>query len=296
MDRLKGLRTYLIQLAEFNLAMAFISTSGALGRYIQLSPEATILMRAALSLVILAIWIKLKGIPFRILHPSHRKTLFLGGLFFGLHWVTYFYALQLSSVAVGMLSVFTYPVMTSLLEPLVLGTSFKKIHLWLGMLILLGVYFLVPNFTLESKTTIAVGMGLLSALLYSFRNLLMKKRVHEYDGSVLMGYQMLVITVLLSPFLLTISPEAITSQWVPLVSLALITTCLGHTLFLMSFRHFSVTAASIMSSIQPLYGILFGWWFLSEIPDWRTMIGGGCILLAVVTESLLAKKEKSNGN
>lgn len=273
--------------------MAFISTSGALGRYIQLSPEATIFVRAALSLIILAVWIKVKGIPFRILHPSHRITLFLGGLFFGLHWVTYFYALQLSTVAIGMLSVFTYPVMTAFLEPLVLGTRFKKVHLWLGLLILLGVYFLVPRFTLENKAAIAVGMGLLSALLYSFRNLLMKKRVHEYDGSVLMGYQMLVIAALLSPFLCTIELVEITSQWIPLVCLALITTCLGHTLFLMSFRHFSVTAASILSSIQPVYGILFGWWFLKEIPDWRTMLGGGCILLAVVTESLLANQGKS---
>ena len=35
----------------------------------------------------------------------------------GGHWITYFYALKFSNVAIGMLSLYTFPVMTALLEP-----------------------------------------------------------------------------------------------------------------------------------------------------------------------------------
>ena len=53
----------------------------------------------------------------------------------GTHWVTYFYALQWSNVAIGMLSLFTYPVITALLEPLFFNTRFQLRHLILGALL-----------------------------------------------------------------------------------------------------------------------------------------------------------------
>src|SRR5690606_39530892 len=54
------------------------------------------------------------------------------GLCFGIHWVSYFYALSLSSVAIGMLAIYTYPVITSFLEPVLLKTSFVKAQIVLG--------------------------------------------------------------------------------------------------------------------------------------------------------------------
>ena len=57
--------------------------------------------------------------------------LVVAGVFLGTHWVTYFYALQWSNVAIGMLSLFTFPVITACLEPLFLKTKFKWRHLFL---------------------------------------------------------------------------------------------------------------------------------------------------------------------
>jgi drug/metabolite transporter (DMT)-like permease len=79
----------------------------------------------------------------------------------GLHWITYFYSLQLSNVAIGMLSLFTYPVMTSLLEPVFLKTQFSKMHLLLGVLVLIGIYFLAPSFDTENDYFLAILIGLL---------------------------------------------------------------------------------------------------------------------------------------
>ena len=38
----------------------------------------------------------------------------------GAHWVTYFYALKLSNVALGVLSLYTFPIFTAILEPVFL--------------------------------------------------------------------------------------------------------------------------------------------------------------------------------
>ncbi|MFS4491527.1 DMT family transporter [Maribacter sp. 2308TA10-17] len=272
-------------LLEINLAMLFISTSGALGRYILLSVPVTIATRAILSFGILLLYCKFKGFSLKVEDKDLPMVIFAGFLM-GLHWITYFYALQMSNVAIGMLSLFTYPVWTALLEPVVLKTKFQKIHLLLGALVLCGIYFLIPDFNLENSYTIAIGMGVFSALVYAFRNLIMKPKVGKYNGSLLMSYQTGIVGVMLLPALFFTNLNEVLSQWEALVTLALLTTAIGHTLFLLSLKHFTVTTASILSSAQPVYGIIIGMIFLSEFPSWSTVFGGVLILTAVVVESV----------
>ena len=265
--------------------MIFISTSGALGRYIELPVPITIASRAILAFFILLLYCKWRGIPLKI----YKKDIFpivLSGIFMGLHWITYFYSLQLSNVAIGMLSLFTYPVITSFLEPLVLGTRFQKIHFLLGILVLCGIYFLAPNFDMGNSHTLAVAIGVLSALFYALRNLILKTKVSTYNGSMLMCYQVGIIGVMLFPFFFSMDIDGIASQWEAMVLLALLTTAIGHTLFLNSFKHFSITTVSIISSVQPVYGILIGALFLSEIPSLVTLLGGILILSSVIIESI----------
>jgi len=57
-------------------------------------------------------------------------------------------------------------------------------------------------------------------------------------------------------------------------------------MFLYSFKHFSITTASIISSMQPIYGIIMGIIFLKEYPELTTLIGGALILLSVIIESV----------
>ncbi|MDH7444016.1 DMT family transporter [Aquimarina sp. 2201CG14-23] len=278
-------KQHLRNILELNLAMLFISTSGALGRYIDMPVPVTIAFRAILAGGLLFLFCKWKKISFRIA-TKDRATIIAGGVLMGLHWVTYFYALKMSNVAIGMLSLFTYPVITSFLEPILLKTKFQKMHLVLGALVLLGIYFLVPDFSVENSYAKAVGFGVISALCYALRNLIMKTKVGNYHGSMLMWYQLVIISVLLSPFLFVMDSSGITTQWPWILVLALLTTAIGHTLFLFSLKRFSATTASIISSIQPVYGIIIGIVFLKEIPLWTTIIGGVLILTSVVIESI----------
>jgi drug/metabolite transporter (DMT)-like permease len=204
--------------------------------------------------------------------------------------VTYFYALKLSNVAIGMLAVFTYPIITVLLEPLFFKTRISITHLLLGGLVLIGIYFLSPEMSLENTQVKGLIFGIISAFFYAVRNILMKKKVATYHGSLLMFYQMLVVIALLWPafFFFEASPSG--NDWLALGTLALLTTAVGHTLFVMSFKHFSIGTASIMSSIQPVYGIVFGILLLDEVPDLKTMVGGSLILLSVLVESIQSNR------
>jgi len=272
---------------ELNVAMLFISTSGALGRYIDMPVPVIIGFRALMACVLLFFYCRWKKISFRI-GSKDKPTIILSGILMGLHWVTYFYSLKLSNVAIGMLSIFTYPVITALLEPILLKTKFQKIHLLLALLVLVGIYFLVPDLDFSNSYTKAVLLGILSAVCYSLRNIIMKTKVASYNGSVLMWYQLIVVSLLLLPFIWFMNSSGIKEQWLPTLTLALLTTAIGHTLFLQSFKRFSITTASIISSVQPVYGIIIGMIFLGEIPVLSTVIGGVLILTSVVIESIRA--------
>lgn len=283
-------KLHIQHLLEINLAMFFIATSGALGRYVQLPVTVTIGTRAILAFLVLILFCWWKNISFKISRKD-APVILVSGLLMCAHWVSYFYALKLSSVAIGMLSLFSYPVITAFLEPIMLGTKFQKVHLLLAILVLTGMYFLSPNLDFENSNTIAIGFGLLSALAYAIRNILLKKKVSSYNGSMLMVYQTGITGFVLLPFLFTTPFDVILGQWQALVALAVLTTAIGHTLFLMTFKYFTITTVSILSSVQPIYGILIGALFLSEIPKGTTILGGILILSSVVIESIRAKNK-----
>lgn len=207
------------------------------------------------------------------------------------HWVTYFYALKLSNVAIGMLSLYTFPVMIAFLEPVFLKIKFNPIHLVLGLLVLVGLYILAPDFNIQNTQVQGVLFGLLSALCYSIRILILKQYVQQYNGVMLMFYQVVVITIALVPVLFFMDVSGFQKQLPYLLLLALLTTAIGHSLMVHSLQYFSASTASIISSIQPIFGIILAFLFLKEVPTWNTFFGGSLILATVVIESVRSRKK-----
>lgn len=229
-------RQYLANIFQLNLAVILISTSGVLGRYITLHPVITIFYRCLIAVVVFYFYCRWKNIDLKIENKRDLFKMILGGFLMGSHWITYFFSLQYSSVAIALLSLFTYPVITAFLEPILFKTKFNKLHIALGLLVLAGIYFLSPSFDLKNDYFIAVILGVASAIFYSFRNLLMKREVERYNGTVLMFYQILIVSILLFPSVFYSEFAEVSAQWKPLLILAVLTTCVGHTLFLKSFK------------------------------------------------------------
>jgi drug/metabolite transporter (DMT)-like permease len=278
-------RGYFFNSAQLNLAILLIATSGPLGKYIDVPIPLTIGTRALLAAMILWGFIKWKKQRISV-DKKDRKTIYLSGLLMGAHWITYFYALQLSNVAIGMLSLYTFPVITVMLEPIILKTKPSTFHLMLGFLILGGVYFLVPDFDIENTQFKAVAFGIFSAICYALRNIIMKAKVDKYSGAVLMVNQLLIISLCCLPLFFVLDTSKIIQFLPHTLLLAVVTTAIGHSLLVYSFKHFSIVSASILSCLQPVYGILLGIYFLNDIPSFNTMIGGLIILSAVVLESI----------
>ncbi|MGX1928641.1 DMT family transporter [Flagellimonas sp. 2504JD4-2] len=270
------------------LATLFISTSGALGKFIDLPVPVTNWWRSFLALFVLYTFCRYKKIPYKLKSKKNIVPFVLSALFMAGHWITYFYALKFSNVAIGMLSLFTYPIITAFLEPLFIKTKFDPVYIVLGALALLGIYILAPKFDVESAMFQGIFLGLISALLYALRNIISKKLIseHHYNATAIMLYQIGIVTIVLTPSLLFMDTSNITTQYPYIILLAIITTAVGHTLLVNSLKHFTVSTASIISSVQPVLGIIIAFIFLKEIPSWNTFWGGMIILSTVIIESI----------
>ena len=273
------------------LATLFISTSGVLGRYIAMPTEVIIWFRAAIAMVILYLYCKYKEIDLTIKSPKNYKPFFISGLLMALHWVTYFYALKLSNVALGVLSLYTFPIIIALLEPLFLKVKFDPIYILLGLMVLTGLFILTPEFNIESTQVKGILFGVFSAFCYAVRVLILKQHVAKYNGTMLMFYQTVIITILLLPTLFFMDISGLESQFPYLLLLAFLTTAIGHSLMLHSLKFFSASTASIISSLQPIFGIILAFFFLQETPTMCTFWGGSLILLTVVIESVRSRNK-----
>lgn len=273
------------------IATLFISTSGVLGKYIAMPSEVIVWFRSSVAFIFLFVFAKLRRVDLKVSTKKDHIPLLVSSIFMAAHWITYFYALKLSNVALGMLSLYTFPVMTALLEPLFIKSKLSSIHIFLGLLVLLGIYILAPDLNFESNNIKGILFGLASALCYALRILIIKLFAEKYHSSMLMCYQTFWITILLLPTLFLMDVSAIETQYPYVLMLALLTTSIGHTLMVNSLKYFSVSTATIISSVQPIFGIILAFIFLNEIPQWNTFVGGLLILITVAIESIRSQKK-----
>ncbi len=270
----------------FNAGIILLSTSGVLGRAIETSSTLTILYRALISAIILMsilLFIQKRRPKWVWADLPH---LILSSVLLGGHWLTYFYSLDYSSVAIALISLYTFPMMTTFLEPIILKTRLHYVDVLLGVLVIIGVYIMVPSFDPKDTRTFAIILGLISAFLYSLRNIYVRKISHRYDDITLMAYQLIGIAVFLLPSMFFLGIGDLQNDWWKLILLSLVTTVVAHTLFVRGLRNFSANKVGLMASIVPFYGILWGVIFLNEQPNIRTLIGGAIIIFVVVVKSV----------
>jgi len=279
-------------LINLNLGLIFISTSGVLGRYITIDSTITTWWRCAIAGVAVFLFCKISKISISFDSNEDRNLTFMAGVLMAVHWVTYFYALDYSNVAIGVLTLYTFPAFTAILEPLMTDDKYEFSNILLAIISLVGVAIINPDFDFKSDYTLAIILGLISAITYAIRNILMRKPAKKHHGSMLMLYQIIIVGVLISPAWLILDSSGWQEQWVGLALLALVTTALGHSLFVMSLKTLSATTASLLSCIIPVYALLWAYLFLGEMPSLRTLIGGVIILATVAMKSVLDGRKK----
>lgn len=269
-------------LLQIHVAVLLFGLAGLFGKYIALPAALITLGRVLFAAVAIGIVMATTGRTFRL--QSRRDCLLLPitGVVLAVHWAAFFQSIQVSTVAIGLISFATFPVFVTFLEPLVAHKRVQAIDVVLALLTLLGVAFVVPSTELSNNVTQGVLWGLLTAASFAVLSLLNRHYVRRYSSLVIAFYQDATAAVVLLPFLF-IQQQPITLPDLALLAvLGIIFTALSHTLFIQGLTTVKAQTASIIASLEPVYGIVFAALLLAEIPTWRTLQGGAIILGVVL--------------
>ena len=279
-------------LLSVHSAVLIFGLTALFSKLIALTAVEITLLRSVFAVAAIGIYIKYLNDSLKLNNKRDYLIAMLLGFLLGTHWVTYFHAMQVSSIAVGIISLYTFPVITVFLEPFFHGERPHIKDIISAIVVLFGIYLLVPEFSIDNETAIGVFWGVLSAFLFAMRNIIHRRYFKAYPARHALFYQTMTVILLLTPFSAQVIPEVTQTQWLQLLALGIFFTALPHTLFANSLLHLKAKTVSLVACIQVVYGTLFATLFLSEIPDLTTIAGGLIVITAAAYETMTSGKQK----
>ncbi len=269
-------------LLEIHMAVVLFGFPGLFARWVPISPPLLVLGRLIFAALALAAIILARRMTFRVTPQRDVFTLLFCGAVLAVHWTTFFQSVRVSSVAVGLLSYSTFPVFTAFLEPLVSRQRPNRRDLLLAGACFFGVFLIIPRLSLNDSVFRGVLWGLVSGATFAVLTVFNRRLTQKRSSLHIVFYQDLFAGILLLPFFFARRPILSPRDVLLLAALGIICTALAHTLFIHGMKRIRARTASIISSLESVYGVLLALIFLGEIPSMRTVIGGIIILLAAL--------------
>lgn len=277
------------------MAVLLFGLAGLFGKWLVFSPFIIVLGRVFFASITLALFLWLSKQSMKISPRKNYLYLILLGFILAVHWVSFFKSIQVSSVAVGLLSFATYPVFTTFLEPLLLKEKIVKTNIFFSLFCVVGVFLIIPRFDLDNSTFVGVLWGLLSSVTFAFLTILNRKLTQHFSSLLIAFYQDFFAMLFLLPFYFVLQPALNTNDILLLCVLGVFCTAGSHTLFIKGMKRIKAQTASMIHFLEPVYGIIFAFFFLHEIPSLRTITGGAIILWGQILIILkIFKKRKKD--
>jgi drug/metabolite transporter (DMT)-like permease len=279
-------------LLSLHIAVLLLGGTAQFSKLIPLSALDITLGRAMVGFVCLCVMVCLFKERFLLDSIKCYAIGVLLGLLLSAHWVTYFQSMQMAGVAVGVVALFSYPVMTVFIEPLFSGDKVHWQDILSALTVFLGILIIVPEANVGNDITLGILLGVGSALLFALRNVIQRHHFSQYSGSQAMALQMLVVVMSLLFLTGDEIPQADSSVWLLLLLLGIFFTALPHALFASSLRVLQAKTASLISCLQPLYATILAMLLLAEFPNWQTWLGGTLVVSAAVFETIKTVKKR----
>lgn len=252
---------------QLHIAVFLAGFTGILGKLILLNEGLLVWYRLMISAA--ALWAlyffqkKNSGISYK-----DAIKIFCVGAIAALHWVSFYGSIKYSNVSIALVCFSAIGFFTAFLEPLIFRVKIDMIEMMLGVLMIIGIYFIF-HFDPNYKTGIII--GLISALLASIFPILNKVMLKRIPAETVTRYELsggfLFLTLML-PFYLKLFP---TDYFFPnlkdffwLLILSWLCTVLAFNLSMQALQKISAFTANLSYNLEPIYGILLAFLVLGE--------------------------------
>ncbi|MEZ5043430.1 MAG: DMT family transporter [Saprospiraceae bacterium] len=265
-------------LVQIHIAVFFFGLAGLFGKLVDQPAVIIVLGRVFFGAISLLILYAYRRQSILIQRKKDYLLFCLFGIILAAHWLTFFHSIRVSSVAIGLLTYSTFPVFTAFLEPYFFKEKLYFKDFLLALITFGGVVLVIPSFEIGNQMTQGALWGIASGATFAILAILNRKYVAHYQGSLIALYQDVVASLVLLPFFFIISPHLSSLDWGLLILLGVVFTAFSHTIFINGLQTVKAKTASVIASLEPVYGILGAMILLAEIPSWQEVLGGAIIL------------------
>ena len=271
---------------RWNLAVAALAASwgfiAVIVAAVELSAEALVFYRLAIAAVTLAVALAaLRRLALLRLDAHRGRTLAVGATL-GLHWFLFFATIKLSSVAVGVLTVYTAPIFLAVLAPLALPERRSRVALVALVPASAGLALIaLAGEGGGHARPLAIASGLGAALTYAVLVVGTKQLTARLPVPTIAFWIYFVASLALAPFLWgadRVLPEAAEIGYVLL--LGAVFTALSGFIYVTLLARVTAQAIGVLAYIEPVSAALLAWAILEQPLGWAIAAGGGLIIAA----------------
>ena len=281
-------------LLEIHMAVLLFGMTGLFGKFLTIPAQYIVLGRVFFACIAVGLYLKLRKISFKMSSRRDYATAIAIGTLLAFHWTAFYKSVQVSTVAIALLTFSAYPIFVTFFEPALFREKLKKTDVIAAFIMFIGVIFIVPEFDLSNNLTIGTLWGMAGCMSFAVMSLLNRMLASKYNGGVINFYEQSTATIVLLPMLLFYRPEMSAADWGLVIILGVFLTGLAHSLFIGGMKNVRAQTAGIIASLESVYGIVFAAIIIGEIPSLRELIGGVIILGTAFISTLKSSQETSS--
>ncbi len=287
---------------KYNLLLHLIilmwGMTGILGKVIELTAVPLVWYRVFIAAVALMVFMWVLKRPFKTNSSKDLIHFCLVGVLVGLHWVTFYHSIHLSTASLGILCLSTTTIHVAWLEPIIMKRPFSWLEMVFSLTVIMGIYFVAQDF--DHNERIALFYGLASALFAASFAVFNAKFVTHTKPSVITLYEMIaafIFTSILLAFnvqggfrveLFALSTEDV--LW--LLFLGVLCTSFAFLATIEVVKHLGAFSVSLSINLEPVYTIVLAALILKEHKHLNTdfYIGATVIVLVVLLNGFIKSK------
>lgn len=265
------------EIIYLHIAVMLFGLAGVIGKFVSVPAILVTFGRVFFSSIFLLIIILIKKDNWKLKKRDYSYVI-VAGIILAIHWFTFLQAIQIATVAIGTITFATFPIFVTFLEPLIYHEKLEIKNVAMAIIMFAGVLITVPEFSLANQMTLGIVVGMISAFSYAILCLFNRYLSLNYSGTIICLYEQGVATIILFPTIFFVTTTINSLDLGAIIFLGIVCTAIAHSIYVNSLKKIKVQTASIISSMESVYSIIFAFLLLNEMMAFKELLGGLIII------------------
>lgn len=249
-----------------HLVVLIFGFTGILGKLITINSEDLVWYRMFFATISIGLYMLIRKQSFKMKANGTWQTI-LVGFIIAAHWIFFFEAIKQSNVSITLAALSTASLFTAVLEPLFFKRKFYLYEIFLGLIVILGLYFI---FSFETENSLGIWLAIVAAFLASLFTVINGRLIKKYDSSRISFYELAGGVIAISIYFILFKNNTFPnfqmsiSNWFYLIILAVICTAFAFVASVKVMEELTPFTVSLSINLEPVYGIILAFFIFGE--------------------------------